>query len=138
VGSDILLGHYGHGIVITSNVVIGRRVKIWQNVTVTGRRGAQRGGQSSPGSQTKIIIEDGVSIGANAVVIAPRGCTLRIGRGARIGAGTVVTHDIPARATVVAPAARVLLAETTAKETTAEVMTAADSSEELPEAERSL
>jgi serine O-acetyltransferase len=104
VASDIRLGHYSLGIVVAENVEIGRRVKIWQNVTLTtGRR------DRSPGSpRSKIIIEDGVIIGANAVLIA-RGRTVRVGRGARIGAGVVVTHDVPSKATVVGPRPRVLL-----------------------------
>lgn len=132
VSPDILLGHYSHGIVINSNVVIGRRVKIWQNVTLTAGRPPRDGQEgSSAGPASQIIVEDDVKIGANAVLIAPRGGSLRIGRAARIGAGTVVTHDVPAGATVVAPAARVLTKEPTAKATLAE------SSEQLPERERS-
>ncbi len=108
VSPDIALGHYSHGIVVNSNVEIGQRVKIWHNVTLTAGRRA-RGSASEQRSQ--IIVEDEVKIGTNAVLIAPRGGTLRIGRGARIGAGAIVTESVPARATVVSPPARVLLAE---------------------------
>ena len=37
------------------------------------------------------VIEDGVFIGSNSLLVAP----LRIGEGAKTGAGSVVTHDIP-------------------------------------------
>ncbi|HYB24594.1 MAG TPA: DapH/DapD/GlmU-related protein, partial [Solirubrobacteraceae bacterium] len=66
------------------------------------------GRRTRMGPPSRIIIEDDVKIGANAVVIAPRGCTIRIGRGARIGAGTVVTKDVPAGRTIVGPPARLL------------------------------
>lgn len=111
VASDILLGHYSHGIVVNSNVDIGRRVKIWHNVTLTAGRPARRGGKAPPGPRARLIVEDGVMIGTNAVIIAPRGRSLRIGRGARIGAGAIVTSDVPARATVVSAPARVLLSD---------------------------
>jgi serine O-acetyltransferase len=106
VSPDIALGHYSHGIVVNRNVEIGRRVKIWHNVTLTAGRPA-RGGSS--GDRSQIIVEDDVRIGTNAVLIAPRGGTLRIGRGARIGAGAIVTESVPEGATVVSPPARVLL-----------------------------
>jgi serine O-acetyltransferase len=111
VSSDIALGHYSHGIVINGNVDIGKHVKIWHNVTLTAGRPGRRCGRRSSGPSSRIVIEDGVNIGANAVVIAPRGQTQRIGRGARIGAGAIVTRDVPARATVVTPPSRILLAD---------------------------
>ncbi|MCW2969026.1 MAG: hypothetical protein JWO23_153 [Solirubrobacterales bacterium] len=97
---DIHFGHHGFGTVIHSNVVIGRRVKIWHNVTIAVR--------SATGSPHRIVIEDDVTIGANAVIITPHEASIRIGRGARIGAGAVVVGDIPAGATVVSQPARVL------------------------------
>jgi serine O-acetyltransferase len=120
VSPDIYLGHNSIGVVVSPNVEIGRKVIIWQNVTLTAGRAArtQAAGEGNGAAEArgqaarnKIIIEDDVRIGANAVVIAPRGSDLRIGRGARVGAGTVVTRDVPMRATVVSSPARVLMAE---------------------------
>src|SRR4029077_10330042 len=100
---DIRFGHHGFGTMVHSNVVIGRRVKIWHNVTLAVR--------AATGSPHRIVIEDDVTIGANAVVVTPNEGSIHIGRGARIGAGVVVTHDVPAGATVVSMPARVLLGE---------------------------
>lgn len=137
VSPDILLGHYSHGIVINSNVVIGQRVKIWQNVTLTAGRFARGAVGSLAASAAQIIVEDGVKIGANAVIVARREETLRIGRGARIGAGTVVTQDVPPGATVVAPPPLVLTRETTSEETPAKVTTGAEPKQPHSESEPS-
>jgi serine O-acetyltransferase len=93
VSPDIELGHHGLGTVIHPNVEIGRRVKIWHNVTI-----ATRAGSKSP---YRVIVEDDVKIGANSVIISPYRGDLRIGRGARIGAGAVVSRDVPPGSTVV-------------------------------------
>ena len=45
----------------------------------------------------KIVIEDGAAIGAGAVLVTD----IRIGRFATIGAGSVVTHDVPAHALMI-------------------------------------
>jgi serine O-acetyltransferase len=100
ISPDLRLGHHGFGTVIHTNVVIGHRVVIYQNVTI-----AMRAGSKSP---HRIFIEDEVLIGANAVVISPDRGDLRIGRGARIGAGAVVSSDVPPGCTVVSAPAVVI------------------------------
>jgi serine O-acetyltransferase len=97
---DVSFRHHGFGTVIHSNVVIGRRVIIYHNVTIAVN--------ARTGSEQQIVIEDDVSIGANSVIIAPGEKSIRIGRGARIGAGAVVAGDVPAGATVISAPSRVL------------------------------
>jgi 2,3,4,5-tetrahydropyridine-2-carboxylate N-succinyltransferase/tetrahydrodipicolinate N-acetyltransferase len=125
VSPDIYLGHNSIGIVISDDVEIGRGVAIWHNVTLMeGRRRPRRAAADSDGAtdtsgppastsvvRGRIVVEDWVRIGANAVIIPPRGGTLRIGRAALIGAGAVITEDVPAHATVVSHPPRVLLRE---------------------------
>jgi serine O-acetyltransferase len=107
---DIEFGHHGFGTVIHSNVEIGRRVKIWHNVTIAVR--------AATGNPQRIVIEDDVKIGANSVIVSPASGTLRIGRGAKIGAGAVVVKDVPPGATVVSPPARVIEIAADAEEAT--------------------
>jgi serine O-acetyltransferase len=98
--ADVRLGHHGSGVVLHPNVTLGREVKIYQGVTMFVRPQA--------GSSNRIIVGDDVVIGANAVVLTPRNRDLRIGRGARIGAGAVVTDDIPPYTTAVPQPVRLL------------------------------
>jgi serine O-acetyltransferase len=93
IGPNLRLEHRSFGLVVNSTVKIGRRVKIWQYVTITG----------------SVVIEDDVQIGTHAVIITSPDRVLRIGRAARIGAGAIVTHDVPAGATIVSPAGRTLM-----------------------------
>jgi serine O-acetyltransferase len=85
---DVTLGHHGIGTVINPKVVIGRKVRIFQNVTMAVR---------PPTGENQIVIEDNAVVGANSVVMTPSEKSIRIGRGARVGAGAVVTQDVPAR-----------------------------------------
>lgn len=71
---------------IPQGVFIGHDVFIGPRVTFTNDRRPP----SDVWEQT--IVEDGVSIGAGAVIV----CGVRLGTGCRIGAGAVVTKDIPA------------------------------------------
>jgi UDP-2-acetamido-3-amino-2,3-dideoxy-glucuronate N-acetyltransferase len=50
------------------------------------------------------VVEDGASIGAQAVIVAP----VRIGRCAMVGAGAVVVRDVPAHAVVAGNPARIV------------------------------
>lgn len=97
---DLRLGHSALGTVIHPNTDIGHRVRIWHHVTIAS--------SADVGSDDRVVIEDDVEIGAGAVLLNRRGRTLRVGRGASIGANTTVTHDVPAGATVVSAAPRVL------------------------------
>jgi serine O-acetyltransferase len=92
-GPGVWFGHHGFGTVIHTNVRLGRDVRIWHNVTISVH--------ATSVSRHRIVIEDDVRIGANSVIIAPRGRSIRIGEGARIGAGALVVADVPAGATVV-------------------------------------
>ncbi len=85
---DVRLGHHGIGTVLHPKVVIGQGVKIFQNVTMAVR---------PTNGPNEIVIEDGAVVGANSVIMTPRHRNIRIGRGARVGAGAVITHDVPAR-----------------------------------------
>lgn len=79
--------HHGYGLVVHAKTVIGADVELRQSTTIGSRR---RGGNAP-------TIEDGVSIGANAVVIGG----IVVGENAIIGAGAVVTKDVPADTSVV-------------------------------------
>lgn len=103
VSPDIHLAHHGFGTVIHRKTEIGRGVTICHNVTIAV--------QPSTGASHGIVIEDGVFIGANSVVITTPRKGIRIGRGAKIGAGAVVTHDVPAGATVISAPVQVLTRE---------------------------
>jgi serine O-acetyltransferase len=94
VSPDVKLGHQGFGTILHPNVEIGRGVKIFHNVTIFVR---------PPTGSNRVVIGDGVTIGANAVILTPRNQDLHIGEGARVGAGAVVTHDVPARMIAISP-----------------------------------
>ncbi len=59
--------------------------------------------QPDPADWKGTVIEDGVSIGSNATILP-----VRIGKGAIVGAGAVVTKDVPPGAVVAGNPARVL------------------------------
>ena len=114
---DCVIGegcNIGQNCVISPNVVLGKNVKIQNNVSVfTGviceddvflgpsmvftnvvnpRSGVNRRGQ-----YTETVVRKGASIGANATIV----CGHDIGEFAFIGAGAVVTKEVPAYALVV-------------------------------------
>ena len=80
---------------IWNGVTIGDEVFIGPRVTFTNDRTprSQRGGAHRPTETwlTPTVVECGASLGANVTVVAG----VRIGAYAMIGAGTVVTRDVP-------------------------------------------
>ena len=88
IGRGILIDH-GTGIVIGETTVIGDNVSILQDVTLGGT-GKQQGNRHPK-------IGNGVLIAAGAKVLG----NIAIGKGAKIGAGSVVLKDVPDHCTAV-------------------------------------
>ncbi|HEY5487106.1 MAG TPA: acyltransferase [Candidatus Limnocylindrales bacterium] len=91
-----------HGVTVGDGVFIGPGAILTNDrypraVTATGE--LARGGDWTV---SPIELEDGCSIGAGAIVVAG----MRVGRFATIGAGAVVTRDVPDHALVVGNPAR--------------------------------
>src|SRR5215216_4084518 len=88
IGDGLFIDH-GMGVVIGETAEIGENVTIYQGVTLGGTGFAT--GKRHP------TIEDNVTIGSGAKLLGP----ITIGHGSKIGANSVVIHDVPAHSTVV-------------------------------------
>ncbi|MBN9652668.1 2,3,4,5-tetrahydropyridine-2,6-dicarboxylate N-acetyltransferase [Halobacillus litoralis] len=95
LGAMINIGSVvGEGTMIDMNVVLGGRATVGKNCHIGA--GAVLAGVIEPPSAKPVVIEDGVVIGANAVVL--EGVT--VGEGAVVAAGAIVTEDVPANTLV--------------------------------------
>jgi serine O-acetyltransferase len=88
VGHDFFIDH-GTGVVIGETAEIGDCVTLYQGVTLGGTGFAR--GKRHP------TVQDNVTIGSGAKLLGP----ITVGHGAKIGANSVVIHDVPPNATVV-------------------------------------
>jgi len=88
VGESLFIDH-GTGVVIGETAAIGDNVTVYQGVTLGGTGFAR--GKRHP------TVEDNVVIGSGAKLLGP----ITVGRCAKIGANSVVIHDVPSNSTVV-------------------------------------
>jgi len=88
VGDGFFIDH-GHGVVVGETAQIGDNVTLYQGVTLGGTGFAT--GKRHP------TVQDNVTIGSGAKLLGP----ITIGHGAKIGANSVVIHDVPPNTTVV-------------------------------------
>lgn len=111
----------GQNVVVSPDVVLGKNVKVQNNVSIyTGviceddvflgpsmvftNVVNPRSAVNRKGEYVRTLVKKGVSIGANATIV----CGHDIGEFAFIGAGAVVTKEVPAYALVVGNPARQL------------------------------
>ena len=92
----------GEGTMIDMGVVVGGRGTIGKNCHIGA--GSVIAGVVEPPSATPVIIEDDVLIGANAVVLEG----VRVGKGSVVGAGAIVTKDVPEYVVVAGAPAKVI------------------------------
>ena len=88
-----VLPHGLNGIIVSNDSTIGEHVQIYHQVTIAGWDG------KSP------VVGDYVVIGADAKIVGGA----HIGDGAKIGAGCVVSIDVPPNATVVMQKPRIII-----------------------------
>lgn len=107
IGEDC--GFTGVTIVLAERVEIGDRVLVGANSTITDTdfhplHPAERRRDILAGRQAAVIIRDDVFIGMNCLIL--KGVTL--GEGSVVGAGSVVTRDVPPGVIVAGNPARVV------------------------------
>lgn len=92
----------GKGTMIDMGAVLGGRATVGDRCHIGA--GAVLAGVVEPASATPVIVEDGVLVGANAVIIEG----VHVGRNAVVAAGAVVIEDVPENAVVAGSPARVI------------------------------
>src|ERR671936_2418055 len=88
IGDGLFIDH-GMGVVIGETAQIGRDVTLYQGVTL--------GGTGFAAGKRHPTVQDNVTIGSGAKLLGP----ITVGHGSKIGANTVVIHDVPPNSTVV-------------------------------------
>lgn len=103
MGAIINIGaEIGDYTMIDMNAVVGARGKIGKRVHIGA--GSIIAGVLEPPSQEPCLIEDGVLIGANAVILEG----IKIGQGSVVAAGSVVTKNVPAGVVVAGTPAKII------------------------------
>ena len=92
----------GEGTMIDMGAILGGRATVGNNCHIGA--GAVLAGVIEPASATPVIIEDGVLVGANAVVVEG----VHVGRNSVVAAGSVVLDDVPDNVVVAGVPAKVI------------------------------
>ena len=91
IGDSFFIDH-GTGVVIGETAVIGKRVRVYQAVTLGAKRFAKdENGLLVKGNLRHPIVEDDVVIYAGATILG----RITIGRGSVIGGNVWLTHSVP-------------------------------------------
>ena len=105
IENDVVIGNnvtVKCGVQLWDGVRVGNNVCLGPNATFTNDKRPDRTKSSWNCLQT--IVEDGVTVGANATILPG----VHLGKGCFVGAGAVVTKDVPSGITVIGNPAREL------------------------------
>lgn len=118
LGTDVVVGAFcfvARGAVVGAGTRIQSHTSVWDGVTLgedvfvgpavvfTNVRHPRAAFPRAP-HWDRTVVEEGASLGAASVLVAP----VRVGKRALVGAGAVVTHDVPEHAIVAGNPARVI------------------------------
>lgn len=109
IGRRFFIDH-GTGVVIGETSIVGDDVTLYHSVTLGGISPSVDS-DKQVGQKRHPTIKDGAIIGSGAAVLGP----ITIGEGARVGANSVVTKDVPASVTAVGIPARIIMPRDKAK-----------------------
>ncbi|GEL08161.1 2,3,4,5-tetrahydropyridine-2,6-dicarboxylate N-acetyltransferase [Salisediminibacterium halotolerans] len=103
MGAAINIGSVvGSGTMIDMNATLGGRATVGNNCHIGA--GAVLAGVIEPPSADPVVVEDGVVVGANAVILEG----VRVGEGSVVAAGAIVTNDVPPNSVVAGTPAKVI------------------------------
>ncbi len=102
VGPGLRIDH-GYALVVNDKAILGRCCKLRHSTTIGNKQLPDGSFSGSP------VIGDYVDVGANSVIIGE----ITIGRHAVVGAGSVITKDVPPYAVVAGNPARIIKFQST-------------------------
>lgn len=95
IGKNVFIDHSG--------AIIGQTAQVGNNVTMIGRVVL---GSTGKGHEylRHTIVEDGAILGMNSIMLG----RIKIGQNSKIGAGAIITHNVPANSTVIGNPAMII------------------------------
>ena len=127
IGPGFFIDH-GLGVVIGETAEVGRGVTLYHDVTLGGIA-PSIDSASQVNQKRHPTLDDDVIVGSGAQILGP----ITLGKGARVGANSVVLKDIPPGATVVGIPAKIVRARPTDEERAAPRFDAYGTRADLPD-----